>query len=1039
MNFSDIVQILQRYASSHNTAVEPDNNLHLPFQNDFAIYQATFSISLHAAYDDYPPDLKLSRLFSAVIPNIYTSTEQLCATSQMTKEIATAQCFASVTTFLLSNNMVNFYNRKIAKNLLDAFQSNFSLEVISLLVRHCVTNATADAICEKLVICAAISGNLAVFQALCDNHYGFSEQYASLLHITACNHDVAMAKLLIANGWYRRTISGIYTYDLCGGILRRYMNSNYFDMGSGWMLSGVPSTNPLIYALARFPLDDDSFKRIFELFNCNDPPAPLGNPHDCAKVMALPAMGSPEGITYLGSIGKICYECLRGIMFEMIKRLCQVKISDHDIRIDMIYRKTRDENNIKGVHNLQIEPVDWQTVVLEPDDMNCNPTCGEAEVELPGEYEQLLTKTIATLRQIENIRCAPNEDTFLLALRIGSWRVIQQLLRLGARFTFTALWEISSWKNQRNAAQLLALLIPESQHNSVNIPEPHVPEVDIYIRLTQVVAKLNSCSLDQEAIVRSNHLALRNADLLILRNVLHRLPSPERDNCMLKAFQNVIPESWEFDELITDSYMEQKEKISLLDRCLCLIEAVQSGSLFQVQHTIQKRYLSYATDFSKVYMQEIEEGVLQAAMLSSPMQEDIIHYLLQISFFEKFGRNTWNTIFDLNDQNVLRLLLDNVGDTTCHLVSGKYMSGISVLSLALQRNDSALVDMILEASVDPNWISDYVYVSPLKLAIKNDNIHLVNRLLDTGANPLDHQALCSAVESHNGLEFMETIFAKLHSAFPNHSKISGAYALCLAILMQKVDLVQYLVKQGVPLNKYFTPSYMNFGHIENTMDIDGDFQVTVTGWAIGYDNTADLSSIKCVIENGGDFNRILWRSRDGDLKTGLELAVERSNSDMFEMLIYAGCKIDPPAGDCCFGTPLQRAVFAGDTEIVQRLLQLGANPNRPGASDLGLSPLAAAASRGFINIARLLIEAGADVNAFSRIDWRPSALVSAATNGRIDMIQLLVDNGVLLTGADSDQFEGAVRRARNAGHFAAERLLQRLRDEQLFIRLSPIS
>ncbi|KAJ5609907.1 hypothetical protein N7528_009173 [Penicillium herquei] len=123
-------------------------------------------------------------------------------------------------------------------------------------------------------------------------------------------------------------------------------------------------------------------------------------------------------------------------------------------------------------------------------------------------------------------------------------------------------------------------------------------------------------------------------------------------------------------------------------------------------------------------------------------------------------------------------------------------------------------------------------------------------------------------------------------------------------------------------------------------------------------------------------------------------------------------------------TALQIAVEKGNMEIFNILLRHGAKMNSPPTEDGGVTALQIAAIQGYIGIARRLLDLGADVNEPPAKFSGRTALQGAAEHGRIDMLQFLLEEGTLIVGEGEEQYLKAVELAERNGHNAAARLLK---------------
>ncbi|KAJ5225005.1 hypothetical protein N7468_006230 [Penicillium chermesinum] len=123
-------------------------------------------------------------------------------------------------------------------------------------------------------------------------------------------------------------------------------------------------------------------------------------------------------------------------------------------------------------------------------------------------------------------------------------------------------------------------------------------------------------------------------------------------------------------------------------------------------------------------------------------------------------------------------------------------------------------------------------------------------------------------------------------------------------------------------------------------------------------------------------------------------------------------------------TPLQLAVEKGNLEIIDILLEHGARIDGAPAETGGATALQLAAIKGFFGIARKLIDLGADVNEPAAKYEGRTALQGAAEYGRIDMLKMLFDEGVVISGKGAEQYKEAIRLAEKNAHWAAAKLLR---------------
>ena len=146
---------------------------------------------------------------------------------------------------------------------------------------------------------------------------------------------------------------------------------------------------------------------------------------------------------------------------------------------------------------------------------------------------------------------------------------------------------------------------------------------------------------------------------------------------------------------------------------------------------------------------------------------------------------------------------------------------------------------------------------------------------------------------------------------------------------------------------------------------------------------------------------------------------------LIKLLLESGADINAPAGDNLGRTAIQAASSSElpTMELIDFLLNAGADTNAPAGFRGGVTALQGAAIRGHMRIALKFLEAGADVNADPADCEGRTALDGAAEHGRLDMVQMLLEAGAC--GTKSHRFKQANGLARDNGHFAVARLLER--------------
>ncbi len=265
-------------------------------------------------------------------------------------------------------------------------------------------------------------------------------------------------------------------------------------------------------------------------------------------------------------------------------------------------------------------------------------------------------------------------------------------------------------------------------------------------------------------------------------------------------------------------------------------------------------------------------------------------------------------------------------------------------------------------------------ISPLGLAIINNNMEMIQCLLDLGAK----------------IYFFDGTGRPIH-------------ALAIAISFGRDDVVKLLLKNGGGL-------YVNQ---PGTYPVEKE-AVPCLSHAVR-ENKASL--IETLVFAGAFLNEAC--GKDG--LPPLHRAVLQNSPEAVEKLVMLGAEIDQPQSTSGM-TPLHYAASAlGKLPVVTKLLEMGADPDAPMSG--GVTPLMLAASQGNATVITLLLKAGADVNRKCTSGKRDTALHRAAANGSLETIAVLLEGGADPLLTDSDNLTVA-RSARAASRWQAANKLE---------------
>jgi ankyrin repeat protein len=147
----------------------------------------------------------------------------------------------------------------------------------------------------------------------------------------------------------------------------------------------------------------------------------------------------------------------------------------------------------------------------------------------------------------------------------------------------------------------------------------------------------------------------------------------------------------------------------------------------------------------------------------------------------------------------------------------------------------------------------------------------------------------------------------------------------------------------------------------------------------------DVEAVRALLQQGADVNMA-----QGDGMTALHWAAERGETEIAEMLLYAGASVRATTriGDY---TPLHLAAKSGSAPILDLIVKAGADVHAQ-TTNSGATALHFAAASGSPEAVSVLLSAGADANAREG-QWQQTPLMFAASLNRADAIRALLAGG----------------------------------------------
>ena len=146
----------------------------------------------------------------------------------------------------------------------------------------------------------------------------------------------------------------------------------------------------------------------------------------------------------------------------------------------------------------------------------------------------------------------------------------------------------------------------------------------------------------------------------------------------------------------------------------------------------------------------------------------------------------------------------------------------------------------------------------------------------------------------------------------------------------------------------------------------------------------NLDVVRKLVAGGTDVN-----APQGDGMTALHWAAERGDTEMIDLLVVAGARLDAVTRNGRY-TPLHLAGSQGNASVIRLLLEAGADPEARSSTDV--TPLHFTAGSGSVDAVRALLEHGASADA-RETAMRETPLMFAAFKDRGEVVQALLQAG----------------------------------------------
>ncbi|XP_041351820.1 serine/threonine-protein phosphatase 6 regulatory ankyrin repeat subunit B-like [Gigantopelta aegis] len=343
--------------------------------------------------------------------------------------------------------------------------------------------------------------------------------------------------------------------------------------------------------------------------------------------------------------------------------------------------------------------------------------------------------------------------------------------------------------------------------------------------------------------------------------------------------------------------------------------------------------------------------------------------------------------------------------------------GTTALQLATTDNTYDVIAYLLEQGADPNTNLQNSKGSLLHLAVSNNDLHLVQKLVESGAElnipgPFGNTPLHVAVEQ-------KTLQILLQD------DMAMTVQLCQTAQLERSNMhvIVYLLQKGADPNKTNEHNYLPLHFavysrslelvkllVENVANLNMVDKDGITALHIAVERCS-VEIVNELVEKGADVNLPCKRGM-----TALHLALEWKQFNLVSYLLQKGANPKITSKDNC--STLHRAVSAVSFESVKMLIEKGVELNT--ADEDGNTPLHIAVSLRSLQIVTVLVEHGSQVNVSNKRGMTP--LHTAALDGMLDVALFLLNNNAGINVTDNDN-NSPLHHAVYAGSFDLVNLL----------------
>lgn len=373
-----------------------------------------------------------------------------------------------------------------------------------------------------------------------------------------------------------------------------------------------------------------------------------------------------------------------------------------------------------------------------------------------------------------------------------------------------------------------------------------------------------------------------------------------------------------------------------------------------------------------------------------------------------FSLPDWDYIFSANitatriasgrgHLHVVDLIRDSEAQTLSSSLASVQGNGMAILGDAITEANLKLFCRVLDDITLPGGeLYPQHGIRALILAVKNDRVNFITKLLLAGANPYGNLD-----PSFSGLED----FDDRHMLVPWKSPFEGA------VSAGALAIIEIFLAQSESL-------------LDEEERLDSKRQISA---AFATAMCAGNLELKALLLGHGldpkDIDAIMGPNYvQQRLHIALQQATEARNFVEAERLLDIGAPPNSPNDNTAnthgMMTPLQYAAKFNSMSILKRLIQAGAAIDTPPQIVEGWTALQLAASNGNQDMVGLLVTSGADTNARPAAYNGRTAMEAAAEHGHKAVVSYLLVHGADLQGQRNTHYRRSLYRAWQNGHHA---------------------